>query len=63
MTRREAAEKVFSYIRKNNFEPINIQYGNGYFIFDKGEDGVVHFNIKGLHGWKFAMRINTNEDK
>ena len=47
MTRREATEKVFDYIRKNKFKPINIQYGNGYFIFDKGEDGVVHFNIKG----------------
>ena len=57
MTRREAAEKVFSYIRKNNFEPINIQYGNGYFIFDKGEDGVVHFNIKELHGWKLFFLI------
>ena len=63
MTRREAAEKVFDYIRKNNFTPTNIQYGNGYFIFDKGEDGVVHFNIKGLHGWKFAMWINTNEEE
>lgn len=63
MTRREAAEKVFDYIRKNKFKPINIKYGNGYFIFDKGEDGVVHFNIKGLHGWKFAMWINTNEEE
>lgn len=63
MTRREAAEKVFNYIRENKFKPINIQYGNGYFIFDKGEDGVVHFNIKGLHGWKFAMWINTNEEE
>lgn len=63
MIRREAAEKVFDYIRKNNFTPINFQYGNGYFIFDKGEDGVVHFNVKGLHGWKFAMWINTNEEE
>ena len=63
MLRRKAAEKVFDYIRKNKFKPINIQYGNGYFIFDKGEDGVVHFNIKGLYGWKFAMWINTNEEE
>ncbi len=63
MTRREAAEKVFNYIRANKFEPINIQYGNGYFVFDMGEDGVVHFNIKGLHGWKFAMWIETDPEK
>lgn len=63
MTRREAAEKVFQYIRGNKFEPINIQYGDGYFIFDMGADGVVHFNIKGLHGWKFAMWIETDAEK
>ena len=63
MTRREAAEKVFNYIRENKFEPTNIQYGDGYFIFDMGADGVVHFKIKGLHGWKFAMWIETDAEK
>ena len=63
MTRREAAEKVFNYIRENKFEPTNIQYGDGYFIFDMGADGVVHFKIKGLHGWKFAMWIETDVEK
>lgn len=63
MTRHEAAEKIFNYIRENKFKPINIQYGNGYFIFDMGNDGVVHFNIKGLHGWKFAMWIETDPEK
>lgn len=62
MTRREAAEKIFNYIRENKFKPINIQYGNGYFIFDMGDDGVIHFNIKGLHGWKFAMWIETDPE-
>lgn len=63
MTRREASEKIFNYIRENNFKPIDIKYGNGYFVFDMGNDGVVHFNIKGLYGWKFAMWIETNPDK
>ena len=63
MTRKDAAEKVFDYIKNNNFTPTNIKYENGYFIFDMGEDGVVHFSIKGLHGWKFAMWINTNEEE
>lgn len=63
MTRREAAEKIFNYIRENKYKPINIQYGDGYFIFDMGNDGVVHFNIKGLHGWKFAMWIETDPEK
>ena len=60
VTNREAAKKVFDYIRKNNFMPVNIQYGNYYFIFDKGKDSVIHFGIKGLRNWKFAMWVNTN---
>lgn len=28
-----------------------------------GNNGVVHFNIKGLHGWKFAMWIETNPER
>ena len=63
MTRREAAEKVFRSIKENGFTPINIEYGDGYFIFDMGEDGVVHFNIRGLHGWEFAMWIETDAEK
>ena len=63
MIRREVAEKVFNYIRKNKFTPYDIQYGDGYFIFDMGADGVVHFKVKGLHGWKFAMWIETDPEK
>lgn len=62
MTRREVAEKIFSHMKENKFTPINIEYGNGYFIFDHGEDGVVHFNVKGLRHWKFGMWINTNAE-
>ena len=63
MTRREVAEKIFNYMKENKFTPINIEYGDGYFIFDHGEDGVVHFNIKGLRNWKFGMWINTNAEE
>lgn len=63
MTRREAANVIFDYIKDSGFIPANIQYGDGYFIFDMGEDGVVHFRIKGLHDWKFAMWIETDPEK
>ena len=63
MTRLEAAKKIFDYIKENGFKPINIKYGNGYFIFDKGENGVIHFNVKGLHGWKFGMWLETDAEK
>lgn len=63
MTRLEAAKKIFDYIKDNGFKPINIKYGNSYFIFDKGENGVIHFNVKGLHGWKFGMWLETDAEK
>lgn len=63
MTRKEVSEIIFKYIKSIGFKPYDIKYGNGYFIFDMGEDGVVHFNIRGLYGWKFAMWINTNKNE
>lgn len=63
MTKRDVAEKIFTYIRNNKFNPINIEYGNGYFIFDRGEDSVIHFSIKGLNGWKFAMWLDDVDDE
>lgn len=62
MTNKEASEKIFTYLRINHFEPININYKNSYFVFDMGENSVVYFNIKGLHNWQFGMWVDTNED-
>ncbi|MSA02212.1 hypothetical protein GKG42_07210 [Lactonifactor sp. BIOML-A2] len=39
---RKIAEMLFDEIRKMGFTPYNIQYGNGYFIFDRGQDSVIH---------------------
>ena len=47
--------EIFDYIKKIGFTPINIQCGNGYFIFDMGENSVVNFWIKELKGWKFGI--------
>lgn len=63
MTRREAAEKVFTFLKDDGFKPTDIKYTNGYYIFDMGKDSVVHFNIKGLHGWWFAMWLETDPEK
>lgn len=63
MTRKESAQTIFNFIKSIGFKPYDIQYGNGYFIFDKGEDGVVHFKVNGLYGWKFGMWVNTNKNE
>lgn len=62
MTNKEASEKIFTYLRDNHFEPININYKNSYFVFDMGENSVVSFSIKGLHNWQFGMWVDTNEN-
>ena len=57
---RRIAERMFEVIRSFGFEPYDIQYGNGYFVFDRGEDSVIHFRVKGVwKHWKFGMWVNS----
>lgn len=57
---REIAEMLFSEMRKMGFAPYNIQYGNGYFIFDRGQDSVIHFRIKEVwKHWKFGLWVDS----
>lgn len=59
---RKIANSVFNVLRKEGLIPVNVQFGNGYFIFECGEDSVVHFHIKGVKNWKFGMWIDTSID-
>lgn len=56
---KEIAEMMFNVIREYKFKPYDIQYGNVYFVFNRGDDSVVHFKIHGCRGWKFGMWINS----
>lgn len=51
------AEIIFDRIRKFGFKPTNIDWVNAYFIFESKDDNIVHFTVKGLRGWKFAIWI------
>ena len=53
--------EILDYIKKIGFTPINVQCGNGYFIFDMGENSVVNFWIKELKGWKFGIWFHTSK--
>ena len=53
--------EILDYIKKIGFTPINIQCGNGYFIFDMGENSVINFWIKELKGWKFGIWFHTSK--
>lgn len=54
--------EILDYIKKIGFTPINVQCGNGYFIFDMGENSVVNFWIKELNGWKFGIWFYSPKD-
>lgn len=58
---RKIANSVFNELRNEGLVPVNVQFSNGYFIFEKGEDAVVHFKIKGVNKWKFGMWIDIND--
>lgn len=62
MTNKEIAELMFEKIRSFGFTPYDINYGNGYFLFEMGENSVVHFKIKEVwKNWKFGMWIDSKE--
>lgn len=57
---REIAEQVFDYMISVGFKPYDIEWGNGYFIFDMGDDSVIHFRVKGVSKhWKFGMWVDS----
>lgn len=53
---RAMAEMVFSQMKSMGFVPYDIEFGNGYFVFNFGQDSVVHFRVKGVSKhWKFGL--------
>ena len=62
MTNKEIAELMFSKMRKFGFTPYDIEYGNGYSLFEMGEDSVVHFKIKEVwKNWKFGQKSSFRQ--
>ena len=59
---RKIANSVFNVLRKEGLIPVDVQFSNGYFVFEYGEDSVVHFHIEGVKNWKFGMWIDTSID-
>lgn len=55
-------ERILKVLEDNGYHPIDVSYGNGYFIFDHGKDMVIHFHIKELKGWKFGIWWNLEDN-
>ena len=62
ITKKLIREGVFAYLGERGLHVTNVNLGNGYFLFDFGKDSVVHFQIKGIRKWKFALWIRTDNE-
>lgn len=68
MTRTEVKNALLECIKEkySDIKLLNVQSLNGYYLFEFGEDSVIHFNVKGCKKWKFAIWITEkkkNSDK
>lgn len=61
LDRKGLVVNVLKYIKFIGYTPTDISIGDYYFISDMGDCGNVHFHIKELPGWKFAMWIGWYE--
>lgn len=60
-TQKGRTKTLLNGLEKAGFHPIDVKYGNGYFIFDHGKDMVVHFHLKECKGWKFGIWWNLDD--
>lgn len=65
LSKKEVIEKIFNYIEEESnyrLKVTNKAFGNGYYLFEFGEDSVCHFTIKGLKRWAFGLWVRENDD-
>ena len=55
LNNRELVESVFKQIEQEGFHPIDIVYGDSYFLFEDQENSICHFHIKEVPGFLFAF--------
>lgn len=59
---RKATTKLIKELKKYKIDAENVKHGNGYFIFDFGDNSVVHFKVKQAPGWLFGLWWTLPED-
>lgn len=63
ITKQKIKEVFFNRLKDYGLEVNDISVTNGYYIIDMGEDSVIHFKIKGIRKWLFALWIQESGDK
>ena len=45
------------FLRNDNidFTPVDVEYGDGYFIFGRGSNSTINFHVKEAPGWLFGL--------
>lgn len=62
-TKKEIRDVIFMSLTDGGLTPVEVRTGNGYFIFDLGEDAVTIFKISGIKRWTFGMWITDTKTK
>lgn len=55
MTKDLFLETLTKQLKKKKYTILKPTWGDGYFVFDMGKNSVLHFNVKEIKGWKFAI--------
>jgi len=63
MTNKEKFEKLREHFNNNKLTIYNESWRSGYFVFELGDDSVVHFKVKELRGWLFGLFFGSEEKK
>lgn len=63
ISNKQRIDNFIELLKRCGYKAYNIEYGNGYFLFEFGKDTVAHFKIKGCKGWQFAVWLNTDKEK
>lgn len=53
--RRAMDDNIIKPLKKAGLHPIDVCYGDGYFIFEYGKNTVLHFSIKELPDFRFGV--------
>lgn len=54
-TNRKVIETVLGWLADRGVTVTDTEFGNGYYLFDFGEDSVCHFKVKGAKRWLFGI--------
>lgn len=62
-TNKQIGNYMLKVIKEFGFTPKKIQRGDSYFVFDMGDDSVMHFELKECPGWLFAFWLDCMAKK